>query len=143
MVFTQTLQENPKLLNPATLAFVGDAVYELMVRTRLAGNGSLPAGKLHTLAVLRVKAPAQAKAYELLFAQATPEEQAILKRGRNASGVRAPKSSQTIDYRKATALETLFGYLYLKGESRRLEELFTLALACIEAEEENHGQVEC
>ena len=109
------------------LAFVGDAVFELMVRRMLLCRGGMPAGKLHRMAVQRVSAAAQARAYEALEAQLSPEEQDILRRGRNAHTSRVPKSCTPEDYRKATAIEALFGYLYLKEDKARLAQLFALA----------------
>lgn len=117
---------NPRSLSPAALAFLGDAVYELMVREELLKKGGMPAGKLHILAVAKVRAAAQAGAYGALEAVLAPEEADILRRGRNASTARVPKGCTAEQYRKATAIETLFGYLHLKGAAARLEELFTL-----------------
>lgn len=115
---------DPKLMNPATLAFVGDVVYELLVRQRLVSGGDRPVGLLHNQAVAQVRASAQAAAYHLLEQQLTEEELAILKRGRNANGVHPPKNANPQDYRKATGIEALFGYLYLCGRNGRIDELF-------------------
>ena len=115
---------NPKLLSPLTLAFVGDAVYELMVRERLAADGSMPANVLHHKAVKIVCAGAQAQGYLALESILTEEELCILKRGRNAHSTKVPKNSSPSDYRRATGVEALFGYLYLKGDLERLTVLF-------------------
>ncbi len=109
-----------------TLAFLGDGVYELFVREMLVKNGSMPAGKLHAKAVELVKASAQAKAYDALFDKLNENEQAVIKRGRNANSTKCPKNANPADYRKATGIETLFGYLYLKGENERMLELFDM-----------------
>ena len=119
---------DPKQLSPVTLAFVGDGVFELLVRERLLAKGSMPANKLHGLAVQLVKASAQAKAYPVLEQLLTPEEQDILRRGRNANTSKVPKSCSPDDYRKATALEALFGFLYLKGDIARVEELYSISV---------------
>lgn len=117
---------DPGQLSPVALAFIGDGVFELMVRERLLRRGSMPAGVLHRMAVRKVCASSQAKAFPALEAALTGEESGILKRGRNANTSRAPKSCTVEEYRKATAIEALMGYLYLKGETERLEELFDL-----------------
>ena len=122
---------DPKLLSPVTLAFVGDGVFELLVRERLLAKGSMPANKLHGLAVQQVKAAAQAKAYPVLETLLSAEEADILRRGRNANTSKVPKSCSPDDYRKATALEALFGYLYLRGDIARIEELYTVAVAAM------------
>ena len=116
----------PKQMNPLTLAFVGDVVFELLVRERLVANGDRPVGQLHNMAVAQVKASAQAVAYYLLEPVLDEEEMSILKRGRNSHSVHPPKNANPQDYRKATGVEALFGFLYLKGRTARVEELFEL-----------------
>ena len=95
----------------------------------------MPANKLHRLSVKRVNAAAQARAYAVLEAALDAEERDILRRGRNAHTSRVPKSCTPEDYRKATAIESLFGYLYLKGDRARLALLFELADETISKEE--------
>ena len=117
------------MFNPASLAFLGDGVYELLVRKMiLARHGSVSANKLHKLCVEYVKASAQAEAFTRLEPFLTEDELAIYRRGRNANGVSVPKSSTPRDYRMATGLEALFGYLYLSGESDRIEQLFNMLI---------------
>ncbi len=113
-----------KQLGPLTLAFYGDSVYEQLVRRRIVSEGSRPSAELHRQAVGRVRASFQASAYEKLLPLLTEEEADILKRGRNATGLNPPRSSSSAEYHRATAIEALFGYLSLIGESERLEELF-------------------
>ena len=125
-MITSSSRGNPGGLSPVALAFVGDAVYELMVREELLGRGGMPAGKLHSLAVRRVKAAAQALAYDAIQEAATQEEREILRRGRNVSLSRLPKSCTAQEYHRATAIEALLGYLYLSGRRQRLKELFGL-----------------
>lgn len=120
---------DPKLLSPLDLAFVGDGVYELLVRTYLTAPGSRPVGQLHTMTVEMVRAEAQAAAYHLLEPLLSEEEQAILRRGRNAHNTKAPRHTDPSQYRRATGVEALFGYLYLSGRNDRLEELFQMILA--------------
>lgn len=107
-----------------TLAFLGDAVFELLVRERLTAEGSMPAHILHKKAVKKVCAVAQARGYDRIEPLLTEEELGILKRGRNANSTNVPKSCDPADYRKATGVEALFGYLYLKGDLGRLEALY-------------------
>ncbi len=116
----------PHLLSPSTLAFVGDVVYELLVRERLVAGGDRPVGRLHNAAVEQVRASAQAQAYHILEPHLTDKELAVLKRGRNANTASPPKNADPQHYRKATGVETLFGLLHLQGQSERIEELFTL-----------------
>ncbi len=125
--------QNPKLLNPLTLAFMGDCVYEIMVRQHIIReHGSLSANKLHKLAVTMVCCNAQSKVYQVLEPILSEEELALLKRGRNANISSSPKNSCLTDYRRATGVECLFGYLHLCQRQDRLEELFALAVKTIE-----------
>lgn len=113
-------------LSPLTLAFIGDAVYELLVRGQVLARGSAPVGKLHHRTVDFVRADAQAKAVRAIHPILTEEETTILRRGRNANSAHIAKNADPTDYRYATGLEALFGYLYLIGENQRLRDLFAL-----------------
>jgi len=107
------------------LAHVGDAVYELMVRTWICANGTSKARNLHNKAVSYVSAKAQAIAAEKILHELNEEESAVYKRGRNANVTSSvPKGSTHEEYHAATGLEALFGYLYLSGKTERLNELF-------------------
>lgn len=112
--------------SPLTLAFMGDAVYEQKTREKLVLSGNRPVNDLHKMAVKRVCAEYQASAVEKLITNGllTEEEQDILRRGRNAGGVSAPKHSTVAEYRIATGLECLFGYLFLLGKTQRIDEIF-------------------
>lgn len=112
-------------LSPGTLAFVGDAYFGLLVRTRLA-EINRPAGELHSESVKLVKASAQAKGFEEVESLLSEKEMAVFKRGRNAHVHSVPKNSSVRDYHIATGLETLFGYLHLAGEDQRAEEIFNI-----------------
>lgn len=112
-------------LSPGTLAFVGDAYFGLLVRTRLA-EVNRPSGELHTESVKLVKASAQAKGFEAIKEMLTEKEMSVFKRGRNAHVHSIPKNSSVRDYHIATGLETLFGYLHLSGENERAEEIFNI-----------------
>ncbi len=115
---------DPGGMSPVSLAFIGDGVFELMVREQLVSTGGMPAGKLHLLAVRRVKASAQAAAFEAVHEVCDEVERSILRRGRNVSLSRIPRSCTPEEYHKATAIEALFGYLYLLGRIDRLHDLF-------------------
>lgn len=124
---------NPKNdLNGLSLAFLGDGVYELLVREYLLKKGSMPVGKLHTLAVSYVKASAQAKAIEIIETNLSEEEHNIFLRGRNCSSTHVPKGASPKEYRLATGFESLFGWLYLKNMNERLKELFEMSISAIE-----------
>lgn len=116
---------DPDNLSPATLAFVGDGVYELMVREYLACEANRPAKELNLAKVQMVSAPAQAQGVEKIKEMLTDKEYQVFKRGRNAHTVRAPKSATRAQYHQATGLEALFGWLYLQGNVQRATQLFT------------------
>ena len=111
-------------LSPGLLAFYGDSVYEKMVRRYVVSGGDKPSGKLHEESVKLARAGFQASAYDTILPMLTEREADILRRGRNSTGLTAPKSSNQAEYHKATAVEALFGYLSLTGDEARLEELF-------------------
>lgn len=123
----EQIQENcnPKLLSPLTLAFIGDGVYGLLVRERLV-LVNRPVGTLHKKSVELVNAHAQALAIQAIMDKLSEDEMSIYKRGRNANSVRHPKNADLTEYRMATGLEALFGYLYLSGNKSRLYELFNM-----------------
>ena len=114
--------------SPLTLAFMGDAVYETLVREKIVAGANMPVRRLHDLTIERVCAEFQAAAVKCLTdgGHLTEEEQDIFRRGRNAGGVTAPKHSTVGEYRAATGLECLFGYLHLAGRSSRIREIFEL-----------------
>ena len=109
---------------PLALAFLGDVIYEKLVREYIILKGNMPVAKLHNLSVKKVCAEYQAKGVELIKDKLDEEELDVLRRGRNASGITAPKHSTVAEYRMATSLECLFGYLHLAGRDDRVEELF-------------------
>ena len=110
------------------LAHLGDGVYELMVRSWLVLHGKATSRGLHRATVRLVAAPAQAALTEKILPVLTEEEQDAFRRGRNASPHTVPKAASREEYQTATALEALFGYLYLQGKTERLNELFTLMM---------------
>ena len=117
--------ENVNLLSPSVLAFVGDAVYTLYVRTHIS-NINRPSGELHSLSVTLVNAAAQAKAFLLLEDKLTETEMSVFKRGRNFHTSTTPKKVSNAEYHTATGLECLFGYWHLSGQTDRAKELFEI-----------------
>lgn len=115
-------------LSTLTLAQVGDAVFELMVRTRLCAEGTHTARNLHKRRVRLVAAPAQAVMAGRLNALLTDEERAVFTRGRNTQVTSIPQAATRREYQAATALEALWGWLWLSGQTERLEELFAFAI---------------
>lgn len=110
------------------LAHVGDGVFELMVRSWLCIHGKATNRGLHKATVKYVAAPAQAKAAEKILPLLTQEEADVFRRGRNTSPHTVPKAASREEYQTATAVEALFGYLWLKGETGRLNELFEIMM---------------
>lgn len=129
-------EEIPEIntLSPLTLAFIGDGVYEMFIRTKILSLGNQPANQLHKTAVKFVKASQQARAAHEIFENLSDEEREIYKRGRNTNIHTVPKNADMSDYRHATALEALVGYLYIKGESVRLEEVLDTAFTILNRE---------
>lgn len=123
---------NPKEFSSLSLAYVGDAIFEIFVRTFVLSCGNAPVNRLHKKARDLVNAKAQAKMYYQIAEYFTEEENAVFKRGRNAKSFTVPKNADLTDYRHATGLEAVFGYLYLEGKLERAIELFQLG---IESEE--------
>ena len=109
--------------SPLTLAFMGDAVFELMARTLVVTQSNTAPEKLHKRTTRLVKAEAQAAMGHGLWDELTEEEQSVYRRGRNAQSYTHAKNASVSDYRHATGLEALFGYLYLTGRQERLREL--------------------
>lgn len=118
--------------SPLALAFIGDAVYEVYIRTYILSKGNMPPHKLHILASNFVKAKSQATIMHGISEYLTEEELEIARRGRNAKSGTIPKNADITDYKNATGLESLFGYLYLSGNMSRLKELFEASVKIIE-----------
>lgn len=117
---------NPKQLSPLNLAFIGDCVYEMLVRESLICDANRPVNDLHKESVKYVSAKAQTVAYNKIEEMLTEEEMAIFKRGRNAKVGHNPKSASQGEYHIATGVEALFGYLYLTEQMDRVKELFKI-----------------
>jgi len=126
--------ENPYLpaaddlhsIGSLTFAYVGDAVLELLYRTKHVSEGLRTVDKLHKKNVLAVSAKAQAVFAQKIAPHLTEDELSVFSRGKNAKSANIPKNATQHDYRVATAVEALFGYLYLKGKTDRILELFDL-----------------
>ena len=127
--------DNDTLLSLSVLglAHLGDGVYELMVRSWLVLHGKAKAKDLHRATVTYVAAPAQAERFERIQPLLTDEEAGVFRRGRNTAPHSIPKAASRAQYQTATGLEALFGWLYLKGKTERLNELFAAMIAEEEA----------
>lgn len=110
--------------SPLTLAFVGDGVYDLLVRDHLVRRANRPVGELNKIKVSLVNCESQARFAQKLMPSLTEKEQAVYKRGRNAAPKCTPKHGRVADYHSATGLECLFGYLHINGETERINLLF-------------------
>lgn len=114
--------------SPLTLAFIGDSIYDLVIRTIVVGKGNTRPAKLHQETARLVKATAQAKAMDRIEPSLTEKEQEIFRRGRNANSGTTAKNAPIADYRRATGFEALIGYLYLADETERMMELIKKAI---------------
>jgi len=119
-------------MKPTQLAYLGDAIYELFVRSHMLLMYKVPVQKLHERSVYLVRASTQAKALQGIKNMLSEEELLIVKRGRNAKTTNIPSGSNMIEYRRATAFESLLGFLFLTGEYDRLFEIMLCALKSIE-----------
>jgi len=115
-------------MNPNQLAYIGDAIYEVFVRTYLMIKFKEPMNKLHIRSVELVRAGAQSKALHSILPILGEDELYIVKRGRNTKSANIPTNADMIEYRRATAFESLLGYLYLSGRYDRLLEIMWCAL---------------
>lgn len=114
--------------SPLTLAYIGDGVYELVIRTILVKKGNCPVNRLHKKASSLVKAAAQSGIMEVIEEKLTPEELSVYRRGRNAHSPTMAKHATMADYRRATGFEALIGYLYLKQEYTRMIALIRMGI---------------
>ncbi|MDE5582301.1 MAG: ribonuclease III [Ruminococcus sp.] len=120
--------------SPLALAFLGDSVYDTLVRNFLLCKANMPVAKLHTAKIRLVCAEFQSEAYEKVEKNLSENELAVLKRGRNATGNKVPKHADVAEYRRATAVESLFGYLFLTGKNDRINEIFNLIMENVTAD---------
>lgn len=116
------------MLSPLTWAYVGDAVYELYIRTNLVNNTKLKPHKLHIESIKYVKAKAQAEILKRIEESLTNEEKEIVRRARNAENHHLPKNADPADYMYSTAFEGLIGFLYLTKRDERLKEILKMCM---------------
>ena len=114
--------------SPLTLAYIGDGVYELIIRTILVKKGNCPVNRLHKKASSLVKAGAQSAIMEVIEEELTPEELSVYRRGRNAHSPTMAKHATMADYRRATGFEAMMGYLYLKEDYTRILTLVRMGI---------------
>lgn len=126
-ICTPLSEPQARMYSPLTLAFLGDAVYSLLVRNMLSLSANKPTGKLHKESIQYVNAAFQAQMIRDLLPVLTEDETSVFKRGRNAHSSHSPKNQSDADYRYATGLEALYGYLYLCGNTERIKEIFELS----------------
>ena len=117
-----------KEYSPLTLAYIGDSIYDLIIKSLVVNEGDRQVQKLHKETSMRVQASAQSKMMRAIQEHLTEEEHAVFKRGRNAKSVSPAKNQSITDYRRATGFEALMGYLYLKKEWKRMLELVKIGL---------------
>ncbi|MBP3888944.1 MAG: ribonuclease III [Cellulosilyticum sp.] len=129
------LSHKANTYSPLALAYIGDGVYEIFVRTYVINRGNMPVNKMHKASRELVRASSQAKIYFLIEDMLTEAEDAVLRRGRNAKSVSIPKNGNVNEYRHATGLEALIGYLYIEGKVDRIKELIDAGLEKLLSEE--------
>lgn len=117
--------------SPLTLAYIGDCVYELIIRSRLVYKGNAPVNKLNKKASELAKAKTQADMIEGILSELTKEEEAAYRRGRNAHSFTKAKNATTGEYRKATGFEALIGYLYMQKRFERIMEIVQMGFKVI------------
>ena len=122
--------------SPLTLAYIGDGIYDLVIRTLVINRGNKQVQKLHQETSALVQASAQSRMMRVLQEKLTEEEHAFYKRGRNAKSVSPAKNQSVTDYRRATGFEALMGYLYLKKNWKRMLELIRDGLESLEEEDD-------
>lgn len=134
-------EQDVRAYSPLTLAYIGDGVYDLVIRTLVVERANRPANELHRLTTRYVNARAQAEMIVALKDELTAEEADICKRGRNAKPYTTAKNATRADYHKATGFEALMGYLYLTRQEERMLELIRHGITYLE-DGEHHGRTE-
>ena len=117
-----------RTFSPLSLAYMGDTIFDLMIRSVVLANGNTPVSKMHKACSEIVCATSQAAMIDAIFDDLTVEEKEVVTRGRNAKSKTTAKNASVLDYRKATSLEALLGYLYMEDKVDRLYEIITLGL---------------
>ncbi|MEY8515896.1 ribonuclease III domain-containing protein [Lachnospiraceae bacterium 29-84] len=114
--------------SPLVLAYIGDGIYDLIIRSLVVGNGNAHVNDMHRMTSQLVKAHAQSELIGILMPDLTEEEAGVYRRGRNANSATMAKNATVADYRRATGFEALMGYLYLEGRMERMMELLVSGL---------------
>lgn len=127
----QCEEQDIRSYSPLTLAYIGDCIYEIIIRTVVVERGNKSPQSLHKTVTKYVKAETQCELFQVLQDELTEEEMAVMRRGRNAKSFTTAKNASVGDYRKASGLEALFGYLYLTGQTERAVTLLKNGLAKI------------
>lgn len=127
-------EADARTYSPLSLAYIGDAIYDVIIRTMVVSRGNMSVNKYHKITTQYVKAEAQAKLVYAIEQDLTEEELSVYKRGRNAKSVSTAKNASVIDYRTATGFEALMGYLYLQDRDERIVDLLAIGLERIELE---------
>jgi len=126
---------DPLQISPLSLAYIGDAVYELYIRSYIMKDCNMPVSKLHKAATRYVSATAQSNIVKSILNDFSPEELSVYKRGRNAHSYTSAKNAGIVDYRMATGLEALIGYLYIKNDKQRLKDIIEKCIDVINSED--------
>ena len=121
-----------KTISPLVFAYIGDSVYDLIIKSILVARGNIPVNMLHKKASALVKANAQVRMYEVVKDMLTEDEESVFRRGRNAKSYTTAKNATKIDYRMATGYEALIGYLYMSDRVERIYELVSIGLKEVE-----------
>ncbi|MGN0413016.1 MAG: Mini-ribonuclease 3 [Lachnospiraceae bacterium] len=127
----QCEEQDIRSYSPLTLAYIGDCIYEIIIRTVVVERGNKSPQSLHKTVTKYVKAETQCELFQVLQDELTEEEMAVMRRGRNAKSFTTAKNASVGDYRKASGLEALFGFLYLTGQTERAVTLLKSGLAKI------------
>ena len=122
----------PSQLSPLVLAYIGDSIYDLVIKTWVIEQGNMQVNKLNRFASNIVKAQSQSEMIGIIEPLLSPAEEAVYKRGRNAKSYTSAKNASISDYRRATGFEALMGYLYLSGQYERMMELVKAGLESLE-----------
>lgn len=130
---------DPRTSSPLVLAYIGDCVFDLIIKLMVAGRGNRQVHKLHEETSQYVQASAQSYMMRSMQEHLTVEEHAVYRRGRNARSVSPAKNQSITDYRRATGFEALIGYLYLNGKYARIMELVTIGLQSMDHKNEEKG----
>lgn len=128
----QMKEVDPGTYSPLTLAYIGDSIYDLVIKSLVVNEGNKQVQKLHKATSTLVQASVQSKMMRRMQEHLTEEEHAVFKRGRNAKSVSPAKNQSITDYRRATGFEALMGYLYLKKEWKRMLDLIKIGLESLE-----------